>query len=383
VRKLLVLFALGALAAGLLATGGSAATTAGACGVQAPGDGAGRFGGIISAQAIAGSCSVSNYGNAARGAPPLIYWGGPVMSSTANNPVVVTPIFWNPGNYPMTNDYKNLIKRYLADVAAASGSNTNVFSVANEYFGSNGPVAYNFSMGTPINDTHSYPRGDCQVASNDTSGIYADGTGYSICLDDAQITNEIARVTAAGGLPTNDYTHEYVVFTSKHVESCFNAGSTLTNANACTINHQPSAAYCAYHSMAGPNWPSFGTIYANMPFPIYASGTHYTCGSDAGNFLGGLQSPNHNLDADTEISPLSHEINESITDPNVYNGWYDQAGYENGDECAYVWGSVSGPFGAEYNQSINGHVYLTQEEFSNIDFFASGGGCVQGQAYEA
>jgi hypothetical protein len=132
----------------------------------------------------------------------------------------------------------------------------------------------------------------------------------------------------------------------------------------------------------GPNWPVYGTIYANMPYPIYHSPVGYTCGSDAGNFLGGLQSPNHNLDGDTETSPLSHEINEAITDPNVYNGWYDSAGYENGDECAYVWGSTAGPFGAEYNQVINGHNYLTQEEFSNHDFFDTGGGCVQSKATE-
>ena len=45
-------------------------------------------------------------------------------------------------------------------------------------------------------------------------------------------------------------------------------------------------------------------------------------------------------------------------------------------------GSVSGPNGAEYNQVINGHNYLTQEEFSNHDFFDTGGGCVQSQATE-
>jgi hypothetical protein len=380
----LVLFALGALAAGLLATGGSAATNAGVCGPQVPSEGTSRFGGIISAQAIAGSCAVSNTSNTANGAPPLIYWGGPVMANATNSPVTITPIFWNPGNFTMSNDYKNLLKRYLGDVAASSGQNTNVFSVATEYYGTNGTIGNAEVLGTPINDTHSLPRGDCSLASNDTTGIYADGSGYRTCLDDAQITYEIQRLINAGGLPQNDYSHIYVMFTPKGVESCFNAGSSTSTAGgqACTINHQPTAAYCAYHSMMGPNWPVYGTIYANMPYPIYHSPVGYTCGSDAGNFLGGLQSPNHNLDGDTETSPLSHEINEAITDPNVYNGWYDSAGYENGDECAYVWGSTAGPFGAEYNQVINGHNYLTQEEFSNHDFFDTGGGCVQSKATE-
>jgi hypothetical protein len=383
VRKFLVLFALGVLGTGLLATTGSASTNAGVCGVQAPSNGTSRFGGVISAQAIAGTCA-QNTSNPANGVPPLIYWGGPVMPSSAAAPITVTPIFWNPAGHTMTGDYKRLLRQYLADVAAASGQSTNVFSVATEYYGSNGHIDYSLRLGAWVNDTRALPNSACTVASNDTTGIYADGSGYNACVSDEQVTQQIQKVINDDGLPQNDYTHEYVMFLPKGVESCFRPGSTTSTAGgqACTINHQPTAAYCAYHSMMGPNWPVYGTIYANMPYPIYASPVGYTCGSDAGNFLGGLQSPNHNLDADTEISPLSHEINESITDPNVYNGWFDSAGYENGDECAYVWGSTAGPFGAEYNQVINGHNYLTQEEFSNHDFFDTGGGCVQSKATE-
>ena len=36
-----------------------------------------------------------------------------------------------------------------------------------------------------------------------------------------------------------------------------------------------------------------------------------------------------------------------------------------------------------YNQVINGRHYLTQEEFSNNDFFITGGGCVQNANDEA
>ncbi|HEV7148826.1 MAG TPA: hypothetical protein VGN48_17685, partial [Pedococcus sp.] len=153
--------------------------------------------------------------------------------------------------------------------------------------------------------------------------------------------------------------------------SCFFAGSTLTAANACTINHQPSAAYCAYHSQD----TNLGTVYANMPFPIYLSPVGYTCGSNAhGHKI--IESPNGNPDADTEISPTSHEIMEATTDPDTVTGWYDSNGYENGDECAYVYGTMSGTAGSRYNQVINGHFYLTQEEFSNRDFALTGKGCL-------
>ena len=89
------------------------------------------------------------------------------------------------------------------------------------------------------------------MASTDTRGIYADNSGYNACLDDDQVMAETDSVIAAHGLPHN-LSHIYVLFLPKHVESCFFAGSTTTSANACTINYQPSAAYCAYHSQA-PN----------------------------------------------------------------------------------------------------------------------------------
>ncbi len=386
-RKLLVLCALGVLGAGLLATTGSAGTQTRSvpCAVQAPHEGTSHFGGIISASAIAGSCAVHNTSDAANGTPPLLYNGGPVMPSSAGNPITVTPIFWNPpGTGPaMDGRYKDLIKKYLGDVAHDSGLNTNVFSVATEYFGTNGTIGNYVKLGAPIDD-HQRFTSDCIVAPADASGIYSDGSGYTACLSDAAVTGEIQRLIDAshGRLAQNDYTHIYVLYTPKHVESCFNPGDTTSTAGgqACTINYEPTAAYCAYHSMMGNNWPAFGTIYANMPYPVLHSPVGFTCGSDAGGHT--LQAPNHDVDADQVLSPTSHEINEAITDPNVFNGWYDSSGFENGDECAYVYGAMSGKPGQEYNQVINKNQYLTQEEFSNLDFADTGGGCVQSKNAE-
>jgi hypothetical protein len=311
----------------------------------------------------------------ANGTPPLIFHGGPVMMTPSTSPLVVTPIFWNTSSFPMASAYTSLITSYLGAVATASGQNTNVFSVANEYSGSNGQIHYSVTLGTAVNDTHALPASGCTVARSDRTGIYSDASGYSACLDDAQLQAEINSVTAARSLPHN-LSHVYVLFLPKHVESCFNPGSTTTSANSCTINHQPSAAYCAYHSEA-----TSSAVYANMPFPVYQSGTGFTCGSES--TLGATESPNNNPDADTEVSPTSHEINEAITDPDTSTGWYDSSGFENGDECAYVFGATQGTAGKLYNQVINGLHFLTQEEFSNNDFAITGGGCVQAAADEA
>jgi hypothetical protein len=313
--------------------------------------------------------------DAAKGTPPLLFHGGAMMMTPSTSPLVITPVFWNPTGHPMSSAYKSLIVTYLDDVAAASGQNTNVFSVLNEYSGSNGQIHYNVSIGSTVNDTSSLPKSGCTVARNDRSGIYADGTGYNACLDDAQLQAQLNSVTTSLGLPRN-LSHLYVLFLPKAVESCFNAGSTTTSSNECTINHQPSAAYCAYHSE-----DTASAIYANMPFPIYQSGTGFTCGSEA-NF-GVVESPNGNPDADVEISPTSHETSEAITDPDTMTGWYDASGFEIGDECAYVYGGTQGTAGQLYNQTINGGHFLTQEEFSNKDFALTRLGCVQSANAEA
>ena len=51
----------------------------------------------------------------------------------------------------------------------------------NEYYGNNGQIHYNIQLGPVITDTNAMPTSGCTLAANDTSGIYADGSGYSSC----------------------------------------------------------------------------------------------------------------------------------------------------------------------------------------------------------
>lgn len=299
------------------------------------------------------------------------------MMTASTGPLEVVPIFWVPAGYSMTASYQSILNSYVADVAKDSGGTHNVFSVANEYFGNNGQIHYSVKLGPVFTDTNPITNG-CTVEASDTTGIYADNSGYSACVDDLQLQAQVDSVTAANRLP-HDLSHIYVLYLPKGVESCFAPGSSASTAGgqACTINHQPTAAYCAYHS-TGLN----SAVYANMAYPIYDSPVGFTCGTDARYPV--EESPNGNPDADTEVSPLSHEINESITDPDTETGWYDSSGFENGDECAYVFGRTRGNPGAFFNQVINGGHFITQEEFSNKMFNSSGGavGCFQGQSSE-
>jgi len=91
----------------------------------------------------------------------------------------------------------------------------------------------------------------------------------------------------------------------------------------------------------------------------------------------GAESPNGQLDADVEISVLSHEMNEAVTDP-IGTAWVDSTGGEIGDDCAYIYGGgFGGAPGTLFNQTINGTHYFVQEEFSNQDYKRRHAGCVQ------
>jgi hypothetical protein len=373
-------------ASGLVAAASSASagtTRSAGCSTVASGPTRiGRISGLVRPMVVGSRCAAHRQTGAApateppydpQGDPPLLYHGGPMMSTRAtNDQLVITPIYWEPSGNTFDTSYTSIITQYLDGAAHDSGKLTNVFSSLYQYSGSNGGINYKMQIGTPITDTDALPASGCTLANVDKTDIYADGSGYSSCIDDAQVITETNAVVSAHSLPVN-LGHLYVLFLPKHVESCFLPGSTTTSNNECTLNHQPSAAFCAYHSQAGN-----GTVYANMPFPAYESGTGFSCTNE--NLDGNtstIQSPNGNPDADVEVSPLSHETSEAVTDPDTRTGWYDDNFFENGDDCAYIYGTLSGAAGVHFNQVIDGHHYLTQEEFSNKDFVPNVSGCIQ------
>lgn len=254
----------------------------------------------------------------------LSYHGGPVMRTNK-----VYAIYWAPSSNPISSSYESLINRYFTDVALDSGLSSNVYWSDTQYSDTSGPIAYNSSFAGQILDTDKFPANGCRDRYT------------KVCLSDAQIQTEISHVVGSS-LPRGLGT-EYFVFTPKGVGSC--AG------NACAFSY-----YCAYHSQM--NSGANTILYANMP---YAMTEPTRCGSG--------QSPNGN-DADSTLSVTSHEHNETITDP-LGTAWYDNSGNENGDKCAWNFGSASGSSGAEYNQTINNDPYYLQQEWSNAS-----SGCV-------
>ncbi|HEX3519740.1 MAG TPA: IPT/TIG domain-containing protein [Solirubrobacteraceae bacterium] len=261
----------------------------------------------------------------------LDYNGGPVMPSNTNY-----AFYWDPAGAPAyPAEYESGIDQYLEDLAHDSGGHQNVDSVSAQYNDAAGAFAsYSSRFAGAIIDTDPYPANGC--------------TRATICLTDAQLQAELSKYVAAHGLP-HDLSHEYFMLTPPGVEDCFEASGRECSAGS------SKPVYCAYHGNIP--LPEGEIVYANDP---YVTGI---AGCDDGNHPNGKPS-----DGALE-GGLSHEHNESITDPEPNNAWTDigGSGGEVGDKCEESMGSALGsaPDGASYNQVIDGHFYWYQEEWSN------------------
>ena len=175
--------------------------------------------------------------------PPLVYEGGPVMGTTAAG-VTVTPVFWQPsgGTYVFPAGYESIIDGFVANVAAASGSSNNVFSIATEYSeGTKASISYRIHAGTPIVDTDAFPGNGCTPAH-----------GYPVCITDSQLRTELTRVTSSHRL-TTDLAHFYPVFFPPGVETKDNIDNTTSVGD-----------YCGYHRAFGSG--SKETVYGDLAY---------------------------------------------------------------------------------------------------------------------
>jgi hypothetical protein len=267
--------------------------------------------------------SAHNAASGVRGAGSLTYHGGPVEHGGTTY-----AIYWVPSGFSVASDYSTLINRFFTDVAADSGKSTNVYYSDTQYSDGAGKIQYSTAFGGSVLDTNPYPASGCTDSVSQTT----------VCLSDAQIQAEVLRVAGAQGWG-NGPNKQFFMFTAKNVGSC-------SDSTSCAFSQ-----YCAYHSWIGSG--ASETLYANQP---YTDTVPADCDAAA--------HPNGS-EADPTINVVSHEHNETITDPNG-NAWYDRAGYENGDKCAWFFGtSIGSTSTGAYNQLINGHPYELQEEYSN------------------
>ena len=129
------------------------------------------------------------------------------------------------------------------------------------------------------------------------------------------------------------------------------------------VNQLPGfcISYCGWHSVTNING-------ADIKYSFVGNSDHCNGGCAAQ-----VISPNNDSGADGMINVIAHELEESISDPDLNAWWDDVSGGENADKCVWTFGDLlGGTIGnGGYNETINGVNYLIQMNWEN----ARGGGC--------
>jgi PKD repeat protein len=288
----------------------------------------------------------------------LDYNGGSVLHSSA--PYL---IFWDPSGTGISSSSRALFSRYFTDVAADNGKGTNVYAVDRQFtdnFGGFANYKQVFGSGQVINDSQAFPSRDL-VNCPDTASTYPH------CLTDTQLQAEVTRLIGADSLPTGTGANAPIYFVVTPGDTNICAGGSVPV--PCADN-----VFCAYHSSFALGGSGATVLYASIPMFFNGDSSAQdpkACQADGNSQV---QEPNGDP-ADVAIKYLSHEDNETITDP-TGSGWWNSTpgspneGNEDGDSCndAFIptLGGDAGS-GTLYNQVINGHHYYIQSEWSNGD----------------
>ena len=283
----------------------------------------------------------------------LVYNGGPVMRSPTNY-----LIFWQPpGRAAFPAGYQAAIEKYFQNVGG-----TPFYNIVTQYGDTSGlPVPNATSLGAPsYTDTTTNPPSGCNGSIGDI------GATPNCPLTDGDIQAEVTAALAANPAWAKPSINvEYFVLTPSDTFECSDASNpnNANNAADCfAINGTLPADnteigdFCAYHSAFNGN-----TIYAYQPFA-----SNGKCFGDAT-----VEDPNianypNSVAIDVVLSPVSHEMIESNTDPipGTNTGWTGTGGGsdEIGDKCAYKYGYVA-PDGT--NLVLSGNRFQVQTEWSN------------------
>jgi len=167
---------------------------------------------------------------------------------------------------------------------------------------------------------------------------------------DADMLAIVHAVAAALGTP-DGYSNEFHVFLPPGQDECFNLGYKV-----CYSPDDPKTfAFCAYHGSA--DFSDIGhVLYSVEPFQ-----DNFGCSSRPGT-------PNGQL-ADSTNNVLSHEVFETITDPDGTAYWnsLDNGifGEEIGDECSFLLFTSTAVYFDPSDVTLNGKSYVAQPEYNN------------------
>lgn len=257
----------------------------------------------------------------------LQYHGGPVVTSMQQHLIYV-----NLGSSASCNTVATCWgdpHRFLRDLGRS-----HMIHIVDQYTGSNADDRYTVSD-TPVRVSYS-----------------ANGPVFG----NEDILALLHAVVTTGGLPTG-YGNEYHVFLVPGQDVCFNNWDGSLS-NVCYSPDNPANfVFCAYHGSADFNGIGH-VLYSVQPFQN-VPGCHARPGTPNGPLV------------DEANSVLSHEVFETITDPDG-SAWWNSLNLslrwqEIGDECMFLRYDKTGAFlGFDLSDvTLNGRPYAIQPEENN------------------
>jgi hypothetical protein len=224
---------------------------------------------------------------------PIKYHGGPLIETPAA--YIIWYGNWDQKNGSDTPAGQDIVRDFLKAVGGSP-----YYKINNNYSTSGGVISGNVTYGGETTDTGSQGKN----------------------LSDSQILTVVLNaIPSLGGYNPNGV---YFVLTSSDVTA---------SSGFCT-------QYCGWHSHSA-------TTAGEVKFSFV--GNAKRCLSACAAQSAG---PNGNAGVDAMLSVIAHELEEAATDP-VFNGWWDGAGYENADKCAWTFGTTQGTVNIVQESGVN------------------------------
>lgn len=255
----------------------------------------------------------------------VLYYGGAVIGGALQHPLLVNTNF---NNCQVTSSSTTTCWGKPGVTASDLSASEYLRNVLAQY--------------TNLGQANRYPRGDQGFLS---INVLAPHPGVrNPVVDESDILLIVYNAAVQFGF---GYGHIYHVFLPPNIDTCFDQQA------ACySPDNRASFAFCGYHSSVLVNGQKM--VYTVEPYQ-YVQG----CG-----FTGGVNTDANGDDlVDSTANTLTHELFETITDPDPGTGWQSPAGYEIGDICE----------GYFTNVNLNGTGYTVQSVWSDASHVCTNG----------
>jgi hypothetical protein len=268
----------------------------------------------------------ADLGDPSRGAPPTAFHGRLSSANLETPSLTPTPssvtTFTNHGGPVMTGT-TNVYYIWYGNWAGNSAT-----SILTDLAKSIGGSTY-WAINTQYPDNNGNRPANSVVFAGSTSDSYSKGKS----LAESDIQSIVSSAIKSKKLPS-DSNGVYFVLTS----------SDVAHSDFCT-------KMCGYHD-------HFSVNGADIKYSFIGDSSRCTSTCAASQNRTG--SPNGNVGADAMATVIAHELEETVTDPDL-NGWYGASlSEENGDACVWTFGDTYPSGGGSANMHLGGRDYLIQ-----------------------